>query len=189
MANQGQDIKHHKRRGEWAEIRFMARAAEHGLVVTKPWGDSAHYDFAVECKGRFLRVQVKSTMRRISNSFLVRLHGSEGRYSLGDFDFVAAYIIPLDIWYIVPAKIAIPLAENLCLTPGSPKNKYECYREAWHSLQGKKRRATAPTEPSAALEDSPPHEGAASNDWYTLMAARLRAIKWNPTLPHYKPRR
>jgi hypothetical protein len=60
MANRGVDIKESKMRGEWAELRFMARAAEHGLRVTKPWGDSAKYDFAVERQGRFLRVQVKS---------------------------------------------------------------------------------------------------------------------------------
>jgi len=61
MKNKGIDIKHPKQRGEWAELRFMARAAEHGLCVTKPWGDSARYDFAVEHNGHFLRVQVKST--------------------------------------------------------------------------------------------------------------------------------
>lgn len=201
MANLGQDIKHHKRRGEWAEMRFMARAAEHGLVVTKPWGDSSPYDFAVDCKGRFLRVQVKSSMHRISNSFLVRVHGSAGRYSLGDFDFVAAYLIPLNIWYIVPAETAIPVSENLCLTPNSPKSKYERYREAWHLLQGK----AAPSdpasdeagagvpesgEPGAASPDIPPEEEAkAYPDWHTLLSARLRAIKWNPVIPGYKPRR
>jgi len=34
-------IKQPKRRGEWVELRFMAAAAENGLHVTKPWGDSA----------------------------------------------------------------------------------------------------------------------------------------------------
>jgi hypothetical protein len=54
MTGRGADIKNHKMRREWAELRFMARAAEFGLIVTKPWGDSARYDFAVEKKQRNL---------------------------------------------------------------------------------------------------------------------------------------
>ena len=30
-----------KKRGEWVEMQFMARAAQHGLTVSRPWGDSA----------------------------------------------------------------------------------------------------------------------------------------------------
>jgi hypothetical protein len=41
-------------------MRFMARAAEKGLQVGKPWGESASYDFVVEYGTRCVRVQVKS---------------------------------------------------------------------------------------------------------------------------------
>jgi len=34
MKNKGMKIKHPKLRGEWAELRFMTRAAKHGLCVT-----------------------------------------------------------------------------------------------------------------------------------------------------------
>jgi hypothetical protein len=51
------NFKTHKLRGEWAELRFMTRAAEHGLMVSKPWGDSAPYDLMVEHHGRVLRIQ------------------------------------------------------------------------------------------------------------------------------------
>src|SRR5438876_2244079 len=64
MPSQPRFIKDHKQRGEWAELRFMARAAEHGLSVSKPWGDSQRYDVTVEHNGRFLRVQVKSTVAK-----------------------------------------------------------------------------------------------------------------------------
>jgi hypothetical protein len=37
-----------KQQGEWAELCFMARAAGHGLRVSKPYGDSASYDVGVE---------------------------------------------------------------------------------------------------------------------------------------------
>lgn len=137
MTNKGIDIKRAKERGEWAELRFMARAAEEGLVVTKPWGESSRYDFAVERSGRFLRVQVKSTLCRKNNSYPLNLHGAKAPYSIGDFDFVAAYVIPLDLWYIIPAEAAITGREKLYVTPGSPKTRYEQYREAWHLLFGK----------------------------------------------------
>jgi len=134
MSNPGLKIKNQKRRGEWAEMRFMARASERGMTVTKPWGDSARYDLIVECEGGFLRVQVKSTTCRKNNSYPCNLHGAHAAYTKEDFDFIAAYIIPLDIWYIIPSEAAIRGKERLYLTPGSPKTRYAPYREAWHLL-------------------------------------------------------
>src|SRR5260370_12355811 len=69
MPNRGIDIQQAKARGEWAELRFMARTAEHGLYITKPWGDSAPYDFAVDHNGHFVRVQVKCTLYQRGNSY------------------------------------------------------------------------------------------------------------------------
>ena len=51
----------------------MTRAAEHGLRMIKPWGDSSRYDFVVETGGRFLRVQVKSTSIQQANHFVCTL--------------------------------------------------------------------------------------------------------------------
>lgn len=48
-------IKHAKKRGEWAELKFMAAASERGFRVTKPWGETAQYDFVVEHSGPTLR--------------------------------------------------------------------------------------------------------------------------------------
>ena len=70
----GINPKHSKLRGELAEVRFMTRAAELGLRVIKPWGDSARYDFVVETGGRFLRVQVKSTSVRQDKSYCCHLN-------------------------------------------------------------------------------------------------------------------
>ncbi len=41
MQNSYIHIAHAKARGEWAELRFMTRAAELGLRVAKPWGDNS----------------------------------------------------------------------------------------------------------------------------------------------------
>jgi len=55
-------IKDSKQRGEWAESVFMARAAENGLPVSKPSGDSSSFDCVVGRPGKFVAVQVKCTM-------------------------------------------------------------------------------------------------------------------------------
>ena len=80
MTNRGIDIKHPKQRGEWAELIFMARAAEHGLCITKPWGEMAHYDFAIEHKGHFLRVQVKSTIFLRRGTYVCCVFNCNGPY-------------------------------------------------------------------------------------------------------------
>jgi len=137
MANPGLSIKHPKARGEWAEMRFMARAAEHGLTVSKPWGESKHYDFAVEYEQCFVRVQVKSTMSRRKSNYGCTLRGGIAYYTRDDFDFLAAYIIPRDLWYIVPAAVAITGRQRLYLSPDYPKSIYEPYRENWDQLKQK----------------------------------------------------
>ena len=139
MKNKGIDITHPKQRGEWAELRFMARAAEHGLCVTKPWGDSARYDFAVEHDGHFLRVQVKSTKSKQYNSYACNLRTtSHHAYTKEQVDFIAAYVIPKDVWYILPIQVATNSSSNLILSPHLPNSKYDRYKEAWHLLRGEK---------------------------------------------------
>jgi hypothetical protein len=122
-------IRDAKRRGEWAEMRFMARAAEEGLTVSKPWGESARYDVAVEHRGRFLRVQVKCICRCVPDD-------RERGYVAGDFDFFAAYVIPEDVWYILPSRLITVLRGNIWLSPRKRGHKYEPYLEAWHLLCG-----------------------------------------------------
>ena len=136
MINRGIDIKNRKQRGEWAEMCFMAQAAAHGLCVSKPYGDSAQYDFAIEHEGHFLRVQVKSTKYMRFGSYICRVHSSSRPYRPGQIDFVAAYVIPTNTWYIIPAA-ALHGQVQVCLSPHCLTAKYECYREAWHLLYAK----------------------------------------------------
>jgi hypothetical protein len=169
MKTKGAEIKNSKLRGEWAELRFMTRAAERGLMVSRPWGDSAPYDVMVEHQGRVRLVQIKSTMRRVANTY--RCHVPRNRHVAtaasavreakratgtwaadtpvrrsnskttasptprqAQIDFVAAYIIPEDLWYILPAAIATPLSGHISLSPHRKGHKYEPYQEAWHLL-------------------------------------------------------
>jgi hypothetical protein len=196
--NPGSRIRNSKLRGEWAELRFMTRAAEHGLMVSRPWGDSAPYDVMVERQGRVLLVQIKSTMRIVRGAYRCHLPldktnrpnknchperralcavkdlcnscnqvralreskhvPTEGQEDLAapseasrtlrgtnrtsgalpnrrtPIDFLAAYIIPLDLWYILPAPITTRLQGHISLSPHHPNHKYQPYQEAWHLL-------------------------------------------------------
>jgi hypothetical protein len=130
----GMSIRHPKARGEWAELRFMLRATELGLRVTKPWGDNSPYDLVIETNGRFLRVQVKCTHFRRGRSYKCHLDSNGHAYSPTQIDFIAAYIIPTDTWYILPIR-ATHAQPDILLTPHNPRSKYEKYKEAWHLLQ------------------------------------------------------
>ena len=134
MANPGIYIRHPKARGEWTELRFMTRASELAFRVTKPWGDTAPYDFAVEYRGRFRRVQVKCTKCKRQNSYVCTICASHVPYSADQLDFFAAYVIPTDTWYILPIK-ATHHQSAIVLSPHLKNSKYEKYKEAWHLLK------------------------------------------------------
>jgi PD-(D/E)XK endonuclease len=134
------DIRDHKKRGQWAELRFMAKATEFGYQLAKPVGDSTQYDVVVDLGGRFISVQVKSTFFQASNlkpgnfvASLVHVSGPNHRYQQFDFDYLAVYCIPNDVWYIIPSAVAL-CKQSICVCPGDKQNQWEHYREAWYLL-------------------------------------------------------
>jgi PD-(D/E)XK nuclease superfamily protein len=129
-------IKDAKHRGEWAELNFMTRVTERGFNASKPWGDSSRYDVAVELDGRFLRVQVKSTIARQDGGYVCAIKSSRCQYyTRHQVDFFAVYVIPEDVWYILPAEIIVVLRGHFFLNPRRPRHKYALYKEAWHLLK------------------------------------------------------
>ncbi|HYX69217.1 MAG TPA: group I intron-associated PD-(D/E)XK endonuclease [Terriglobales bacterium] len=127
-----------KARGELAEIRFLLEAAARGLVVAKPWGDNLPYDFVVGGGRRWLRVQVKSTLHRVYRGYqMATMHRRKVRgYTVRDIDFLAAYVIPAQTWYLIPVKaftgkLAIVLFPSRRPTRGG---RFERYKEAWDLL-------------------------------------------------------
>jgi hypothetical protein len=133
-----------KERGEWVELRFMADAMRHGYKVLKPWGDSSAFDVAVYFGSRIVRVQVKSTSFRFSTGYLCQLRSnSERRYTTRNIDFFAAYVIPQDAWYLIPARVVAGKVRKECLMLFPMQRmkvnryRYECYREAWRLLRPK----------------------------------------------------
>ena len=134
MKNRSPKINDRKLRGEWAEMYFMACAAGHGLPVNRPYGEMSHFDFIIGDHGCLLRVQVKSTMRRAYNGYSCTVRGGHRPYVADVFDFLAALIVPEQVWYIVPAELVVGRA-TITLYPSSETCKYAAYKEAWHLLR------------------------------------------------------
>ena len=127
---------HPKLRGEWAEVHFLARAAEHGLSVSKPYGDCRPYDFIVESHGRMFSVQVKSTSYKAPGCLGYRCQVRplrRPRHRAAPVDFLAAYIIPEDAWYIIPYS-QLEKKLIILLHSGGRRDRFRPYLEAWHLL-------------------------------------------------------
>ena len=140
-----------KERGEWVELRFMTQAIEHGYKVSKPWGETNAYDIGVEHDSGVLRVQVKSTTVRTGTGYLCQFkpnYHKKQDYTIEQIDLFAAYVIPADVWYIIPAPVLLgpQRKTGIMLFPMVPLKKdryrYEAYKEAW-SLFSKSKRALA----------------------------------------------
>lgn len=127
-------IRHAKVRGEWSELRFMTRAIALGFRAAKPWGDCAPYDVIIEHRGRFCRVQVKCTMQKRWNSYRCGLAANGVPYTPEQIDFIAAYVIPTDTWYILPIRVIEGLPEIL-LNPHRKNAKHNKFKEAWPLLR------------------------------------------------------
>jgi hypothetical protein len=100
------------------------------------------YDVGVEHGRRFLRVQVKSTSFRKGNGYLCGFSSNQRskRYTRRQVDFFAVYVIPEDLWYIIPAAAVLKKkGTELMLYPLQPmrpdRYKFEVYREAWKLLR------------------------------------------------------
>ena len=122
-----------KRRGEIAELAFLLKAVSLGFGVAKPWGDSDRFDFILHCEGRLWRVQVKSAW--CGPPYQIKGAGYGNRpYTAAELDFVAAYIIPKDLWYILPLA-ALGSRKILNINPHMPTSPFNDYRDAWGLFQ------------------------------------------------------
>lgn len=140
-----QAVRAPKARGELAEARFLARAMGMGLTVSKPFGDSAKYDFVVD-GGELKRVQVKSAWVKNGTGYQIvagpatdYTYGLRRPYRAREIDFLAAYVAPEDTWFVIPAK---KLAKsNYLLLKTTREFRFAEYREAWRLLRGRPRRS------------------------------------------------
>jgi hypothetical protein len=133
-----------KRLGEIGEAEFIAKVIGLGFVAAKPWGDNEAYDFIVNLRWVFWRVQVKSAhVIGEDGTYSFRAHDcGQKSYTAEDIDALVAYAKPEGVWYVFPVRVVEGL-KSLKLYPGSrrKRSKYEKYREAWEILRKPVRRA------------------------------------------------
>jgi len=133
-----------KRLGEAIEAAFLARVSAFNFDVARPWGECNPFDFLVGLGPRFWRVQVKCTQRFAEGRYRVKATGWRDSYTPDDIDFIAAHIVPENIWYIIPIE-ACAYKKGLRFYPQAQakgrksKGQYENYREAWCLLTVGKR--------------------------------------------------
>ena len=133
-------MSHAKRRGEWAELQFMAKAAKLGLQVCKPWGDLSRYDIVIGTSGHFVSVQIESTICRMLEVATAAGPAWPQRASLTSPENSISWqpnIVTKDVWYIIPAGVVIRgnNSSGICVYPSDPNSKYARYKEAWDLLR------------------------------------------------------
>ena len=129
-----------KKQGEFVELRFMVECLKRDYIIAPVYGDNASYDCIVDVGGKLTRVQIKSTGRKETTNrqnryYVSCAHGADYKsgYTKEDADIIAAYVIPVDVWYIVPIHI-IKGKKNMALYPHRPekrKDNYEVWRDRW----------------------------------------------------------
>jgi hypothetical protein len=125
-----------KQWGELAEMMFMVKATLLGFAAAKPYGDSRRYDFIVDVGRRLWRVQVKSSSAKQYGSYMVNLqrnlNGEVVAYDASEIDFVVAYVLPCDAWFVIPVEaIAGRKTAKLCLHGNPRSGTLGKYWEAW----------------------------------------------------------
>lgn len=135
-------------RGEQVELQFVLKAVSLGFGVARPYGDTQAYDVIVESEKRLWRVQVKSTDCRYRGGYaLAATHSRQSArqpYEESEIDLLAGYVIPEDLWYLIPVKkvrghrLAYLFPRGLVT---GDQAKFEAYREAWDLLGRPKRTA------------------------------------------------
>jgi PD-(D/E)XK endonuclease len=162
-----------KRAGELSEAAFLHKAVGLGFRVTKPWGDSERYDFVLDSGRRLWRVQIKCTAALRAGGYHIQpIHFVYGKskvvYTADDIDVLAAHVVPLDVWYVVPVG-ALAQGKSLRLYPddGCKTARFEKYREAWDLFRGG-------ADANDVLDDDP--------------APEKPVVQWAAWRPIWKPR-
>jgi PD-(D/E)XK endonuclease len=116
--------------GEAAEAAFLAKATSLGFGVAKTRGDSERYDFILDSGQNLWRIQVKSSRRFDGSRYIVKLKGAAA-YTAKEIDFIVVYIVPENLWYVIPISVAASRGQMYVSPHGTRHFRHEKYREAW----------------------------------------------------------
>ncbi len=133
--------KNSRRIGEIAEASFVVKAGNLSFNVAKPWSQNNRYDFVLDSGKRLYRMQLKCTGVLNARAYQIRPHckvyGQKYKeYTPDEIDFIVCYIVPRDVWYVIPIaalkgkKCLRFYPDIVCKHP-----IWEIYREAWYLLR------------------------------------------------------
>ncbi len=99
-------------------------------------GDSRRYDFVLDVGRRLWKVQVKSSSAEQYGAYMVNLqrnlNGEVVFYDASEIDFVVAYVMPRDAWYVIPVEAVFGRqTAKLCLRGNPRSGAMGKYWEAW----------------------------------------------------------
>lgn len=113
--------------GKYYETLFKSECMKRGIIVLQPECSHLPFDVVVLSANIFLRIQVKgtdylSTHRKnkgggIDKKYRVSMRNNKGHYSEQGIDIMAAYVVPLKNWYILP--VALCSARDFSIRPNS----------------------------------------------------------------------
>ena len=126
--------------GRIAESIFRAESLKRNLKIFAPVCDDHGCDFIIYNGVEYFRIQVKSTRKpdvRKSNvptyKFSICRGANARSYDGNEFDYVACYIMDLDIWYIIPIASVLNKT-TIRINPKSKNCKYFQYRDNFRVL-------------------------------------------------------
>jgi len=97
-----------KKKGDVAELAVAAHCLKKGYQVLFPYGEDTRYDFAIESKGLFKRVQVKYVTPKdgaLEVSCRSSNNWSTHAYSTDEIDILGVYDSSSELVYFIDAKI------------------------------------------------------------------------------------
>jgi hypothetical protein len=128
-----------KHLGEKNQLLFMAECMKRGWKVNMPYGEDCRYDVVVDTPKGLRRIQIKSCHKADARGrYRINMH--HGRrikhsYTTEECDLIAAYVTPLNHWFIVPVDRLTTQHLDLAF------HHHDCL-EAWHLIHEDKRRKT-----------------------------------------------
>ena len=127
--------------GDLGEVAFLHKAMSLGFAAAKPYGQNHRYDFIVGGGKNLWRVQVKTCAAAKDDLYKVgvycTLNGVRVPYTDSELDFVVVYIMPNEMWYLLPAREVVGQMYLRFRGPSEihHRDPYAHYREAWHLLR------------------------------------------------------
>jgi len=126
----------HSLQGCIGEAIFITECLVRNIPVYQPVADIYGVDMIT---GHDLKkIQVKTCSKiddRYKSSTSYKVQCRRGAACVAydnEFDYMAAYLIPIDTWYIIPIKELNKT--TIRVNPSSEKCKFHKYKKAWHLI-------------------------------------------------------